>query len=676
MTLAILISPVAADEIGDLDCVIEPHTVIDLSSRVDGIVETLEVQRGELIEKDQVLVRLEAGVEQASVAEAKARADATAEILAGKVSLGFAQRREDRIQELHRSQAVSLDQLDEMTTESELTRLELQQARENKRIADLQLRQAREILKRHTLRSPIRGIVVQRYLAPGESTKDVPIMRLAEIDPLRVEVIVPVAAFGAIQVGQSAFVHPEEPLVGEYPATVTVVDGVADAASGTFRVRLGLSNEDYAVPSGLKCRVQFLPYEDVPDTQMAEAEPESPEPDSDAPTAETASESPMPKPIVMATAIPETVVRSAATPADPAAARCQTIGPIKDALQADQIMAAIAGQVTRIDLREQRLPQIDGYQILSPPQASLDDSRALTAKMTAAGFNDFYILQSGPLGRRVSLGVYRDKQRAEDTRAELAALGFDTELLPRSTPQSRFWLEVELLAPVAALDLTEAQQSLGGKLQLTATSCGPVEEPPGTQTAGPEPQLPIPKPIAVATANPKPVVKSAATPTESASSRCRTVGPIKNVPQAERIMAAIAAQATQIDLRNESREHSDGYQIMSPQQASLEDARTLTEKMAAAGFNDFFIFKSGPYQGRASLGIYRDRQSAEDTRAMLADLGFAAEIWQRMQTQSGFWLEVELLAPAEALDLTEATQSLGGSTALTVASCDVVTAQK
>ena len=670
---AFLVSPVAADELGDLDCVIEPHTVVDLSSRVDGIVESLEVQRGELIEEDQILVRLEAGVERATVAEAKARAAATAEILAGRASSEFAQRREDRLQELHRSQAVSLDQLDEMETEAELSRFELQQARENKEIADHQLRQAQEILKRHTLRSPIRGIVVERYLAPGESTKDVPVMRLAEIDPLRVEVIVPVSAFGAIQVGQPALVSPEAPMVGEFPATVTVVDGVADAASGTFRVRLGLPNEDYAVPSGLKCRVQFLPYKDVPNTQMAESDSESSESDNDAQdveTADDASESSVSKPIVMATATPGPIVKSAPTPADPTATRCQTIGPLKDAPQAVQVMVAIAGQAKWIDLREELLPPIEGYQILSPKQASLDDAVSLTEKMTAAGFNDFYVLKSGPLWGRVALGVYRDKQRAEETRAKLAALGFETDLLPRSTRQSRYWLEVELLAPVAALNLAEAQQSVGRATTLTAASCNVGEPPLGKQTADAEPHSPMAKPIVVAKANPESVVKSAGSPTGSAGSRCRIIGPIKNAPQAGQIMAAIAGQATQIDLRNESRSYSDGYQILSPKQASLKDARALTDRMAAAGYDDFYIFKSGPYQGRVSLGVYRDRKSAENTRAMLADFGFAREIWQRLQEQAGFWLEVELLAPVAELDLTEARQSLGAKSGLTSSRCD------
>jgi hypothetical protein len=39
---------------------------------------------------------------------------------------------------------------------------------------------------------------------------------------------------------------------------VTLMDRVIDPASGTFGVRLELPNPDYAIPSGLHCRVRFL----------------------------------------------------------------------------------------------------------------------------------------------------------------------------------------------------------------------------------------------------------------------------------------------------------------------------------------------------------------------------------------------------------------------------------
>ncbi|TDJ43328.1 MAG: efflux RND transporter periplasmic adaptor subunit [Gammaproteobacteria bacterium] len=452
--LACLNSTVAlAEDLDELDCVIEPHVVIDLSSRVDGIVETMEVERGELIEKGQVLVRLESSVERATVARAQVRAEAMAEILASNVSAEFAQRRNDRIQELHRSNAVSTDKLDEIKTEYELSRLQLKRAKENQLIAKLELRQAREVLKRHTLRSPIRGIVVRHYLAPGEAVEEQPIMRLAQIDPLRVEVIVPVMAFGTIQVGQRAIMRPEAPMEGEYAATVTIVDGVADASSGTFRVRLGLPNEDYSLPSGLRCRVRFLPNDAPPDTETA-AGP-GPEP----PTTRTTDEpGPLPNEMI------------AATGAEVAARTCQTIGPIADASAADRIMMTLTGQATQLRLREVSQSSVESYLLLAEPQPSLEDSRALTEKMQAAGFNDFYIFWRGPHKGRISLGVHRNKAYAEERQTQLHELGFESELVSRTETRSRFWLDVELLPRITALNLAAAEKTLG-KTDFAASRC-------------------------------------------------------------------------------------------------------------------------------------------------------------------------------------------------------------
>jgi len=264
VALAFVSTQSFAQNIPQLDCVIEPHMVIDLSTQIDGIVEAIRVDRGDFVSKDEVLATLDRGVEQASVAFARARAETTAELRAGEVSVAFAQRREERVQTLLHESAVSTDQFDEVATEARLAQLQLDQAAESTRLAELELRRAEETLKRHTIRSPIDGVVVQRYLSPGESVKFQPMLRLAQIDPLRVEVIVPVSAFGQIEVGQTAIVQPEEPMTGNYEAEIVIVDRVADAASGTFRVALDLPNPEYALPSGLKCMVQFLGEDSMP----------------------------------------------------------------------------------------------------------------------------------------------------------------------------------------------------------------------------------------------------------------------------------------------------------------------------------------------------------------------------------------------------------------------------
>jgi multidrug efflux pump subunit AcrA (membrane-fusion protein) len=82
-------------------------------------------------------------------------------------------------------------------------------------------------------------------------------LTVAGIDPLHVEVVVPVALFGSIRKGMRAEVKPEAPVGGSYTATVVIVARVVDAASGTFGVRLELPNPANRLPAGLKCTVRF-----------------------------------------------------------------------------------------------------------------------------------------------------------------------------------------------------------------------------------------------------------------------------------------------------------------------------------------------------------------------------------------------------------------------------------
>jgi len=257
MGIALLASQSNAEVLGSLDCVIEPHEIIDVASRVDGIVDELAVERGDAVVAGQVLARLDSGVEEAAVATARSRARASAELDANSISVDFAKRRRERLETLFNDHVISGDQMDEAATEAVLSKIRLNQAKENRHLAELELARAIEILDRHTISSPIDGVVLQRYLSPGESTEDQPIMRIAQIDPLRIEVIVPVTTFGSIQKGQLAYVYPEAPKEGKFPARVTIVDRVADPASGTFRVRLSMPNPDYAVPSGLNCNIEF-----------------------------------------------------------------------------------------------------------------------------------------------------------------------------------------------------------------------------------------------------------------------------------------------------------------------------------------------------------------------------------------------------------------------------------
>ena len=254
-----LLLPVAgiADELSGFDCVIEPHMVVELSSDEDGIIEQMFVDRGDRVEADQAVAKLESGVEEASLNYANERAAMEAEIHSHEVSWAYGLKNQKRISELSEKQAIALNELDRVRAETQIEKHKMLQARENKRLAELEQARSIETLKRHTIHSPINGVVVERYLNPGESSEDKPILKLAQINPLRVEVVLPVSQFGKIRKGQGAVVYPEAGIGGEFESSVSIVDSVLDAASGTFRVRLSLPNPDYALTSGLRCRIEF-----------------------------------------------------------------------------------------------------------------------------------------------------------------------------------------------------------------------------------------------------------------------------------------------------------------------------------------------------------------------------------------------------------------------------------
>jgi RND family efflux transporter MFP subunit len=246
------------EELSSLDCVIEPHTIVAIRSPVIGMIDAIHFERSDLVEAGQVLVELESGEERATVDLASLRAAVNAEVKSREAALDLSKRRRQRARRLYASKAMSLDLREELETEAELARFELQHAADEHDLAALEHRKAVERLNRRTIKSPISGVVIERLMSAGEVVDDEVILRVAQIDPLRVEIVLPAESFGSIKPGTKVAVIPEIPGDEVQLASVTVVDRVIDAASGTFGARVELPNPDGAIPSGLHCRVRFL----------------------------------------------------------------------------------------------------------------------------------------------------------------------------------------------------------------------------------------------------------------------------------------------------------------------------------------------------------------------------------------------------------------------------------
>lgn len=262
--LAAALSPVSAQEVGrTFDCVIQPRAVVKIGSPAEGILRDVDVRSGDVVEKDQVLARLDSSIEDAEVAVVRARAENTAEVEAARSQVEFETSRLARVTALLQRGVTTAEKFEEAQIQLRLAELSLRSAESTRHIAGLELRRAQTRAKMRIVRSPVEGVVVERMMSPGEyAYAQSPIMTIAEIDPLQVQVYAPIAVFDNIFVGDRAEVLPAEPVGGIYEAKVRVVDRVHDPASSTFGVLLLLDNPGYHLPAGLRCTVRFLPNQE------------------------------------------------------------------------------------------------------------------------------------------------------------------------------------------------------------------------------------------------------------------------------------------------------------------------------------------------------------------------------------------------------------------------------
>src|ERR1043165_1020231 len=237
-----------------LGCLIEPHRVVELGSPVIGVIESIEVERGDRVRKGQVIAMLRSDVERAAVGVAASKAQVSAEVQAAQANYDLARGKYERAKDLVERKFISSQALEQARADSDVAEQKLAQAREQPSIYERELKLAEAQLGMRTIRSPANGVIAERYLSPGERVEEKPIVRLATIDPLRVEVVIPAQLFGTIQAGSFLSVVPELPNAKPRLAKVVLVDPLIDGPSNTFRARLHLPNPNYEVPAGLGCQ--------------------------------------------------------------------------------------------------------------------------------------------------------------------------------------------------------------------------------------------------------------------------------------------------------------------------------------------------------------------------------------------------------------------------------------
>lgn len=218
--------------VSTLGCMLEPSQKIEVSSPISSVIDEIPVKRGQKIKKGQLLFKLRSGVESAGVDLAQEKSN-------------FATRNAKRNEDLFNDDLLSSHERDEIETEV--------------LIAALELRVKKEELAMRTVYSTVNGVVIERHNNVGEYVGTKPVVEVAVLDPLYVEVLMPLEKFRSFVKGDVLSVSLPEPVKSQHSATVTIIDPIIDSASGTFRMRLELPNKDYSIPAGISCQIDNLP---------------------------------------------------------------------------------------------------------------------------------------------------------------------------------------------------------------------------------------------------------------------------------------------------------------------------------------------------------------------------------------------------------------------------------
>jgi RND family efflux transporter MFP subunit len=209
-------------------CLIEPSQTVELGNPVTGRLDHVYVKRGDLVEKNQTLAKIESKAEYAASELAKFMSQQVGPSKVAESRMAFSKKKLNRRQELASQKLMPMKDSEDTESELRVAEAEFQIAKENRQIARLALQQQNSLLDLRTIRSPVDGVVVDQgafqgeVFEPGSSKKY--ILKVAEMNPLKVHVILPKILFGQLKKEMVANISPEIPQGRNYSGKVNMID--------------------------------------------------------------------------------------------------------------------------------------------------------------------------------------------------------------------------------------------------------------------------------------------------------------------------------------------------------------------------------------------------------------------------------------------------------------------
>ena len=228
----LVVQPTNTADIVFLPALIEANVDALLSAEKSGRIVSMLADRGDRVEKVQLLLQIDDRVWQANLRQASIAADE-------------ARKNHERFKQLQASGAVAEREFDS------IERAYIQ--------AESQAEEARINIEQCRVESPIAGIVNDRFAEAGEYVQPgTPVFQVVDKATVKIVVQVPEKAIFAIRQG-SRMRFTVQPLPGRvFEGTVTFVAAQADSRNNAFRTEITVENADAALRPGMIAQIEFL----------------------------------------------------------------------------------------------------------------------------------------------------------------------------------------------------------------------------------------------------------------------------------------------------------------------------------------------------------------------------------------------------------------------------------
>lgn len=238
---------------------LRPYQEIELHARVTGYLESLKVDIGDTVKEGQLIASLDVPelkleLQHAEASERRSKAD----IERAKASHEEASVAYTRLLNTDKAQPhlIAPQDLDAASARSRSAEAMLDAAREQANVAKADVEKFHTMLDYSQITAPFAGVITKRYLdrgaliQAGSSTSSLPLVRLSQMDRLRLVIPVSLSSVPMVNVGDTVDIDVttmDKHLTGK----VTRYSHKVDVATRTMDVEVDLPNPDLKLIPGM-----------------------------------------------------------------------------------------------------------------------------------------------------------------------------------------------------------------------------------------------------------------------------------------------------------------------------------------------------------------------------------------------------------------------------------------